>query len=247
MSSLKMQLLLLSIATVLTTQAGPLEGQTVNWYPPPTPAPRAAPGLAYDAATLTVVLFGGAGDSGLTYGDTWLWQNAWLQLFPATSPPPRQGAAMTYDGVAGNIVLFGGCSNNSDTCTYLNDTWTWDGTTWTQQFPAQSPSPRVANMAYDAATKNVVLFGGTDSYSGGLLGDTWIWNGVAKTWTQQNPSASPAPRLAPVAYDAATQMVVLFGGGIEHPPGSGGTAFGDTWNWNGTAWTQAFPATLYIL
>ncbi len=29
-------------------------------------------------------------------------------------------------------------------------------------------------MAYDAARGQVVLFGG---YSGGLLGDTWVWNG----------------------------------------------------------------------
>lgn len=148
---------------------------------------------------------------------------------------------MAYDEAAGNVVLFGGCTDNSPTCTYLNDTWTWDGTTWTQQFPSTSPSPRVAYMAYDAAARTVVLFGGINS--AGELGDTWTWDGVAKTWTQQSPDASPAPRLAPLAYDPATRSVVLFGGGIEHPPASGGTAYGDTWNWNGTTWTQQFPAT----
>jgi hypothetical protein len=41
-----------------------------------------------------------------------------------------------------------------------------------------------------------------------------------------------------MAYDAATQTVVLFGGS-----GNGGVQFTDTWNWNGTTWTQQFPAS----
>ena len=49
--------------------------------------------------------------------------------------------------------------NSSDPV--FNDTWTWDGTTWTKQHPATSPPPGwSASMAYDAATGNVVLFGG---------------------------------------------------------------------------------------
>ena len=53
----------------------------------------------------------------------------------------------------------------------LDDTWTWDGTTWTQQHPATSPSARTfASMAYDPATSTAVLFGGK-----GTLADTWTW------------------------------------------------------------------------
>jgi len=164
---------MLPLTVALIINACILEGQTVNWYAPASPPPRAAPGWAYDAATLTTVLFGGAGYGGVTYGDTWIWQNDWHQLSPPSSPSPRQAHAMAYDGAAHNVVLFGGCSsNNVDTCTYLNDTWIWDGTTWTQQFPAQSPSPRATNMVYDAATKTVVLFGGANS-STDDLGDTW--------------------------------------------------------------------------
>jgi len=237
---MKLQTFLLA---ALSTWAGTSTAQTLNWYTPPAPAPRASIGLAYDAATHSTLLFGGAGDNGATYGDTWIWLGGWHLLSPAASPSPRQGAGMAYDAAAGNIVLFGGCSNNGSTCTYLNDTWTWDGTTWTQRFPAVSPSPRVTNMAYDPVTKNVVLFGGTNSYSAGLLGDTWTWDGVSQTWTQLSPSTSPPARLGPLAYDPATASVVLFGGGIEHPPGGGGTAYGDTWNWNGTNWVQQFPAS----
>jgi hypothetical protein len=117
-------------------------------------------GMAYDLATRSTVLFGGA-NSGTTYGDTWNWRGGWLQLSPATSPSPRLGAGMAYDGAAGNIVLFGGQSSLIPAGTYLNDTWTWDGTTWTQQFPPVSPPARSAmGMVYDVATKTVLGFGG---------------------------------------------------------------------------------------
>jgi hypothetical protein len=54
-------------------------------------------------------------------------------------------------------VLFGGYGNRA-----FSDTWTWDGTTWTQQHPATSPPARgQAAMACDAATGTAVLFGGT--------------------------------------------------------------------------------------
>jgi hypothetical protein len=43
----------------------------------------------------------------------------------------------------------------------FNGTWTWDGSTWTKQAPTTSPpAEEEASMAYDAATRNVVLFGG---------------------------------------------------------------------------------------
>jgi len=63
-------------------------------------------------------------------------------------------------------VLFGGLGPHRDKA----DTWTWDGTTWTKQASAAHPSAREgAAMAYDAATRTVVLFGG------GFNADTWTW------------------------------------------------------------------------
>jgi hypothetical protein len=81
-------------------------------------------------------------------------------------------------------------------------------------------------MAYDAATRNVVLFGGA-SGGGFALDSTWTWDG--STWAKQNPAAHPSARVsAAVAYDAATGNVVLFGGvGIA----GGSVPFGDTWTW----------------
>jgi hypothetical protein len=198
-------------------------------HPAVHPPRRFLASMAYDAATGTVVLFGGLGD-GEVLGDTWTWNGTtWTQQHPAASPPSRQGATMVYDAATGTVVLFGGYGPQGPDPGYLDDTWTWNGTTWTQQHPAASPSARrLSTMAYDAATGTAVLFSGTTSSTS--LGDTWTWDGT--TWTQQYPAASPPAQVgASMAYDAATGTAVLFG-----------TKRG-TWTWNGTTWTKQAPAT----
>jgi hypothetical protein len=82
-------------------------------------------------------------------------------------------------------------------------------------------------MAYDAATGDIVLFGGVNviSGTGHTSGDTWTWNGSA--WTKQHPATSPPARgAAAMTYDAATGDIVLFGGLARR-----GTALHDTWTW----------------
>ena len=198
--------------------------------------------MPYDPATGTMILFGG--DNGFFQGtnafaDTWSWNGTTrTKMSPATSPPARDSAAMAYDPATRTMVLFGGSSNTNNGGTFLGDTWTWNGATWTQLSPATSPPARGgASMAHDPATGAMVLFGGfPNGNAGGSFGDTWSWDGT--TWIQASPATSPPARNgAAMAYDAATGTVVLFGGG------SGVTDLGDTWSWDGTGWTQLSPAT----
>ena len=129
------------------------------------------------------------------------------------------------------MVLFGG----EGPAGYVGDTWTWNGTTWTQAHPATSPSARYgASMAYDAATGNVVLFGGEDNTCN-ALNDTWSWNGT--TWTKVSSSGPSGRLFASMDYDTATGNLVLFGG--ENATGS---ANSETWTWNGTTWSERSPA-----
>ena len=95
----------------------------------------------------------------------------------------------------------------------------------------EAPAPRYGTrLAYDAATRQVVMFGGYDGYT--IFGDTWMWDGTA--WTQQHPANAPAPRYGfGMAYDAARKQVVLFGGS---------TYTSDTWTWEGSTWTEQHPA-----
>ena len=77
--------------------------------------------MAYDAATGTVVLFGGTGRRG-PQSDTWTWDGStWAKQAPASHPAGRYDAESAYDTATGNVVLFGGLANNG----VLGDTWTW--------------------------------------------------------------------------------------------------------------------------
>jgi hypothetical protein len=208
------------------------------------------PQIAYDGKTHTLLAFGGRGAT-QDVNSTWSWDGTtWTLLHPSVSPPGREAGSMVYDAATGQIVLFGGYDGYASNTTQplLNDTWTWDGTTWTQQHPTVSPPARFeASMAYDATTQTVVLFGGGGGGTppAGLapnmappLNDTWVWDGT--TWTQQRSTHSPAAREdASMAYDAAMQAVVLFGGndGISHTPD-----LTDTWTWNGATWMLQHPA-----
>jgi hypothetical protein len=136
---------------------------------------------------------------------------------------------MAYDAARGQVVLFGGSGED-----VVGDTWTWDGTDWTQRFPAHAPASReLPGMAYDAADGETVLFGGA---AGEIRNDTWTWDGT--DWTKQAPAHSPAARYIPgMGYDASNEQIVLFGG-FNIPNHD----YGHTWTWDGTDWTKRFPA-----
>lgn len=76
-----------------------------------------------------------------------LTMTGWTQLTPAFSPQPLQGASLAYDPTTQTVVLFGGSLNRlaQSGGVNSNQTWTWDGVTWTQQFPPISPPARAWN------------------------------------------------------------------------------------------------------
>jgi hypothetical protein len=91
---------------------------------------------------------------------------------------------------------------------------------------------------YDQATGQDVLFGGLFSPEN-LPADTWVWTGT--TWSQASPATSPPGRVyGAMAFDSATNQLVLFGGCCDN----GGNDLGDTWIWTGSTWSQlGFCAT----
>ena len=92
-----------------------------------------------------------------------------------------------------------------------------------------APPPRsLSAAAWDSVRRKLVLFGGRTLTPAARLGDTWEWNGTS--WTEIAVTGPAARANHAMVYDAARQVVVLFGG-------SDSAAFGDTWNWNGTTWT----------
>jgi N-acetylneuraminic acid mutarotase len=175
-----------------------------------------------------VVLFGGTDANNNLLNDTWTWDGTSWTQHNVLSPPPRYGASMA--ALNGTVVLFGGRSApngnpvNYPTDQLLNDTWTWDGTTWTQH-DVTGPTARYdASMA--ALGGSVVLFGGW--INSGSTDSTWIWNG--SSWTEQQIPGPAARYGASMATFGAT--VLLYGG--QWANGEGGE---DTWSWNGSAWS----------
>ena len=192
--------------------------------------------MAYDAATKTMLMFGGLGGPGYL-GDTWSWNGiTWTRLSPSARPPARSFAPMAYDAATKTVLLFGGEGlqyeeGNDSAYGGISDTWSWNGTTWTELSPSTSPGPGEAgeqSMAYDPATGTVLLFTGCCSTPG--QSQTWSWSGT--TWTRLSPPKSPpAGDNSSMTYDAATATVLLLLGS------------GQTWNWNGTTWIRSSPPT----
>jgi hypothetical protein len=155
----------------------------------------------------------------------------WTQQFPTHTPSIRYPGGLVLDESRNRVVLWGG--GKVSTTDYLQDTWEWDGTDWTDMSPASPPSKRNSpGFAYDTARGHSILFGGINA-SLTTLSDTWKWDG--SNWTQLTPTHHPSARaIGFMAYDAANSKIVLFGG-------FDGSFLFDTWTWNGTDWHQESP------
>lgn len=92
--------------------------------------------------------------------------------------------------------------------------------TWTKTNESLGPSAG-HNMVFERdATGRLILFGG--AVDEGLAADTWVWDGE---WRELDPPSSPPGRSnGTVAYDAAREELLLFGG-----LGTGARELGDTW------------------
>ena len=196
----------------------------------PTPSARGGHGFVYDSGRQQVLLFDGT-DFGSSYrNDMWVLSGAtWTTLSPATMPPPCYLACMAYDSTRGFTILFGGATAAGR----VNNTWEWNGLTWTQLNPKTVPTAvDAAAMVYDVARQKMVMFGG--STAAGVSNQTWEYNATTNNWTLLKLTSSPPARSNhKMVYDAARNVTVLFGGS------DGTNPLNDTWEFNGTTWTQA--------
>ncbi|MGK0156530.1 MAG: hypothetical protein ACI9SE_003499 [Neolewinella sp.] len=205
-----------------------------NWQRVPLLEHISDPAFAFDTIRDVAVVFGGETQSGILDA-TWTWDRvSWSHAITAHTPPARRQASMVFDPVRCVTVLFGGRDSSNN---YLGDTWLFDGVDWTQATPAQSPSPRVRHaMTFDQANATVLLFGGSSTI-GSEMQDTWQWNG--SNWILRTPAHQPPVRAgAKLAYDSIRQRTVLFGGSCFL---LGPCWRSDTWEWDGTDWTDRSP------
>ncbi|MGE3172342.1 MAG: kelch repeat-containing protein [Planctomycetota bacterium] len=200
----------------------------------PGPAGITGAAGAYDTLRDQVLVFGG--DRNGRTDQFWrLDGERWVALQPPARPSPRTDARMVSMVLSGRVMLYGGSPGSFQQ--ELDETWEYDGITWTLRATTQSPGGRAGHaMAYDLARDRVVLFGGVQGVFV-ARDDTWEWNG--SNWLPVPTTASPSARhQASAAYDMRRGHVVLFGGSSI-----GGQLDGTTWTFDGTDWTALAPAT----
>src|SRR5260370_26825576 len=155
-----------------------------NWieqHPVNSPPARMAPSMVYNATTHEVMLFGGNTPTGDYFNDTWIWNGTdWIELQPAHSPPPRAQAALAYDPQSGSDILFAGCVNCN--ASIYGDTWTWNGSDWTEIQIANPPPARTNLSIVDGTSSSpLLIFGGAQNplqgYQSGtaMLNDLWAF------------------------------------------------------------------------
>ena len=168
--------------------------------------------MATDVSRDRVVLVGGGVDT------VWEWDgSAWSE--PGWRLPPRTDhLAAAFDARRGRAIAAG-----------EGATWELVAGTWRQLF---GPAPTATRHAitYDDRRDQVLLFGGVESLTG-ATNNLWIRD--ATTWSLlPTPPNVPAPRASPaLAFDSARGRAVVFGG-------EGASALDDTWEWDGTVWTD---------
>jgi len=167
--------------------------QWSNQSLPVSPSPRVGATMIYDPANLQLVLFGGTSGNSV-YGDTWIWDgHQWQQHLPKVSPPARAWATMVYAISLQQAILVGGSSvSTNPAISGLNDTWQWDGATWSPLMSASAPTGGYNSAAYDATQQALIMYASTNSKSypsnkqgsspinpnasSLMRGETWIWH-----------------------------------------------------------------------
>jgi N-acetylneuraminic acid mutarotase len=213
--------------------------------PASAPGKRSDYGLAYNAKSDRVILFGGMtyNIDPLNWGfdDTWAYDyntNTWIEM--AKGPSGYVGIRLAYDSESDRIILFGGWHMKSGR--FFNETWVFDFTanSWTEMKPKASPPGRnYQAMTYDSKADRVLVWGGMDEKSEKPVDESmWAYDFNTNTWTEMKPGDEmlPAGRDYPqLVYNTKADRTILYGG--TH----GGS---ETWayDYNTNTWTNLAPA-----
>jgi N-acetylneuraminic acid mutarotase len=186
-----------------------------------------------------VVLVGGTGVDSRPLEDVWVLTSdptdgdQWAEQTPNFEPPARYGAPLVYDEKHGEMLVFGGSFGAG----VYTDSWGLADSGWFSMHESLGHPVRFGHSsAYDPVRDVVVAFGGLDN-AGKYRQTTHEYKLEASTrsWTLKTPTTLPGVRAsAALAFDGA--RIVLFGGANDV------MAFGDTWEWDGTNWSQHIPA-----
>ncbi|MFO7735970.1 MAG: hypothetical protein R6W70_07100, partial [bacterium] len=173
------------------------------------------------------VLHGGKSDFNydpVSHSQTDVWNGYFFSNIFSDGPETFAYAAGT-DPALKKTFLFGGGKINYDlfgsfSKIPLDHTWSWDGESWTQIYPEESPTARLkTSMVYNYSSGNFIFYGGLDDFkenSGVSLDETWLWNG--ENWTKlipEDPESDGDPGAAyghSMVFDQNRGKILLLGG-----------------------------------
>jgi hypothetical protein len=189
--------------------------------------------MVYDAHAGSFVAVAEDIGPGTTYApalETWTYSNGnWSELSLALDPPARIGASMTYDPLSDSVLLFGGLGPSA----YLADTWSFNGTNWTNlTATAGTPPPARADSAFawDAADSEAVLYDGIgasgSNWASATTGTTPTWLFASLHWKSvAQASSTVPPARGAMAFDALDGYVVYVGGSNGAAPCGAATTY----------------------
>jgi hypothetical protein len=172
----------------------------------------------------------GVGSSGTFEYDATDWTDR-----NVTSPFVTSDRQLVYDSTRHRVVLrtcdpYAGC-----------DHWEYDGQAWSQILdPGPAPFRRRSSLAFDAARGTLVLFGGQRLVGSDRvdLDDTWEYG--ASGWVQVATTGAvpPARQDTTLVFDAQRNKIVMIGGFQLNTFDGTAMNLTDTWEYDGTTWTE---------
>ncbi len=237
--------------------ASPMESDTwtwdgSTWAPQPHGASPAsatswAVRLATDEATGQLILVTGLDSSTCQGVATCQWKSgSWARLDLQSSLGSAGGGLLGYDSRQHSLPLYsdGDCHVQAGSGAPTTFVWSWDGSAW-------SVAGRITTTSEVPVPKMLITSALAEAPGGGLLLPYAGTNILRLSRVSQvgpvpgNPGALASLNQGgrtgeSVAYDAARDEVVLFGG--EYLFGNNSAYLGDTWTWNGS-WRLAQTGT----
>jgi N-acetylneuraminic acid mutarotase len=186
----------------------------------------------YDEARERVMVAnGGAVDSrrnSTLFNDLWSFDGtAWTPLAP--SGDPIAGTRVAVDDQR-RVYSLGGFNDTAG----IGVLRSLENGRWRRVGVHPSGVIAEGGFVFDVARKRFVVFGG--SGEGRTLPDTWEYDGTR--WSKSGAASPPARSVHVMVYDVRRKKTVVFGGigvrrGEDRAP-----IFADTWEFDGTTWSQ---------
>jgi hypothetical protein len=191
------------------------------------------PSMAYNASGRQLYLFGTQPGPSTNLVLAWK-QRAWTSVYSWNTPScgktcpgslgqPFTAGTATYVSTLGKVVMLAGGPGGPGA-----ETWSWDGSSWSQLPTLHRPTTVGCCPVYDEASHQLVALGYAGSGWGGI-NRTWIFDGT--DWHLSSVLTPDGMDLAVIADPSGAGVILVVGG---RP----GMSTLETWHWNGQAWQQ---------